>query len=167
MRPVTFSWLAVVLALSCAAIHWLGLAGWLAVVVLFASVAMHVAGNALGTRLREATDRDLARVRRHPLTLAVVDPPAHPGHLERRSDLGRLIPVSVALGSLCGGLAGGTCLLMLTSSSLAGAVLGGVSSAVIGGLLGFLGASFVEIVRTSLREAIAAERPAPVTDPRG
>jgi hypothetical protein len=33
-----------------------------------------------------------------------------------------------------------------------------VSSAVIGAILGFLGASFVEIVRTSLREAIAAER---------
>jgi hypothetical protein len=37
-------------------------------------------------------------------------------------------------------------------------MLGGVSSAVIGGLAGFLAASFVEIVRTSLREAIAAER---------
>jgi hypothetical protein len=167
MRPVTFSWLAVVLALSCAAIHWLGLAGWIAVVVLIASVAMHVAGNALGTRLREATDRDLARVRRYPLALASVDPPARPGHLERRSELGLLIPVSAALGGICGGIAGGACLLMLTSSSLAGAALGGISSAVIGGLLGFLVASFVEIVRTSLREAIAAERPTPVTDPRG
>jgi hypothetical protein len=37
-------------------------------------------------------------------------------------------------------------------------VLGGVSSAVIGAILGFLGASFVEIVRTSLQEAVAAER---------
>jgi hypothetical protein len=37
-------------------------------------------------------------------------------------------------------------------------VLGGLSSAVIGAIVGFLGASFVEIVRTSLREAIAAER---------
>jgi hypothetical protein len=39
-------------------------------------------------------------------------------------------------------------------------MLGGVSSAVIGGLAGFLGASFVEIVRTSVREAIDAERQA-------
>jgi hypothetical protein len=31
---------------------------------------------------------------------------------------------------------------------------------VVGGLLGFLGASFVEIVRTSLRESLAAERSA-------
>jgi hypothetical protein len=44
--------------------------------------------------------------------------------------------------------------------SPAGALLGGVSSAVIGGFVGFLGASFVEIVRTSVREAIDAERQA-------
>jgi hypothetical protein len=37
-------------------------------------------------------------------------------------------------------------------------VLGGLSSAVLGGLFGFLAASFVEIIRTSLREALAAER---------
>jgi hypothetical protein len=36
-----------------------------------------------------------------------------------------------------------------------------VSSAVIGGLFGFLLASFVEIVRTSIREAIAAEERKP------
>jgi hypothetical protein len=47
---------------------------------------------------------------------------------------------------------------MLTSCSTAGAVLGGGSAAVIGGLAGFLAASFVDIVRRSLREAIAAER---------
>jgi hypothetical protein len=32
---------------------------------------------------------------------------------------------------------------------------------VIGGLLGFLVASFVEVVRTSIQEAIAAEQPTP------
>jgi hypothetical protein len=35
---------------------------------------------------------------------------------------------------------------------------------VIGGLLGFLGASFIEIVRTSLRDAIAAERASAVVE---
>jgi hypothetical protein len=37
---------------------------------------------------------------------------------------------------------------------------------VIGALLGFLGASFVEILRTSLREAIAAEQAAVPADRR-
>jgi len=163
MRPVTYTWLAVVGGLACAAVGWLGIAGWLAVVVLAASVAMHVAGNALGTKLREATDRDLARFRPAPARLP---PPSRgPAHLERHSSLGRLVPVAAGLGAACGGVAGSTALLVLTSSSPAGAVLGGASSAVIGGLAGFLGASFVEIARTSLREAIAAER-ATAAEPR-
>jgi hypothetical protein len=158
MRLATYSWFAVVLALVCAAIGWLGLAGWMAVAVVAASVAMHVAGNAIGTRLRDATDADLARLRG--VRRAEADlPRSRPSHLERRSSLGRLVPVSAAIGGVCGGAAGVACLITMTASSMAGAVLGGLSSAVIGGLLGFLGASFVEIVRTSLREALAAERP--------
>lgn len=157
MRAVTYSWLAVVIGIACAAIGWLGLAGWMAALVLVASVGVHVAGNALGTRLREATDRDLAKTspRRPAVPLPPVRPPAQ---LQRRSSLGGLVPVSAAVGGLCGGACGAVMLYRLASSSLAGAALGGVSSAIIGGLLGFLGASFVEIVRTSLCEAIASER---------
>jgi hypothetical protein len=157
MRPATYSWLAVVVAVACAAIGWLGIAGWLAVVVAAACVGMHVAGNAIGTRLREATDDDLRRGRRRPAGPRGL-PAAAPSLLERRTDMGRLARVSAGIGAACGGLAGTAALLLMTASSPAGAALGGVSSAVIGGLLGFLGASFFEVVRTSLREAIAAER---------
>jgi hypothetical protein len=156
MRLVTYSWLAVVIGVACAAIGWLGLAGWMAALVVAASLAGHVAGNALGTRLREATDRDLARTAPPPVDFT--PPPSPPTRLQRRSSLGRLVVVSAAIGGTCGGLIGAAALRWLAASSLAGAALGGVSSAVIGGLLGFLAASFVEIVRTSLREAIAAER---------
>ena len=165
MRLSTYSWLAVVLAVACAAIGWLGLAGWMAAVVLLASVAMHVAGNALGTRMRETTDRDLA-ARRAGVEPSPVILPAAPTHLERRSGLGLLVPVSAGIGAACGGAAGTLSLLFLTSSSAVGAALGGVSSAVIGGLLGFLAASFVEIVRTSIREAIEAERSTAAADRR-
>ena len=158
MRPVTYSWMAVVLAVACAAIGWLGLAGWIGAAVVAASVAMHVAGNAIGTRLRDSTDRDLSRVALRRTTAPVLPAPPRPSLLEQRESLGRLVPVSAAIGAACGGVCGATALATLASSSLAGAALGGVSSAVIGGLLGFLGASFVEIVRTSLREAVAAER---------
>jgi hypothetical protein len=158
MRLVTYSWLAVVLAIACAAIGWLGLAGWMAAAVLLASVAMHVAGNAIGTRLREATDHDLALRRNTALPASAPLPASGPTHLERRSSLGRLVPISAGIGAACGGTAGTLSLLWLTASSPAGAVLGGGSSAVVGGLLGFLGASFVEIVRASLRESLAAER---------
>jgi len=159
MRLVTYSWLAVVLAVACAAIGWLGLAGWMAAAVLLTSVAMHVAGNAIGTRLREAADRDLATRPDLPRAEPAI-PVTAPTHLERRSSLGRLVPVSAAIGAVCGGAAGSLSLALLAACSPAGALLGGISSAVMGGLLGFLGASFVEIVRTSLREAITAERAA-------
>lgn len=157
MPLVTYSSLAVIVALVCAAIGWLGIAGWLATVVVAASLAAHVAGNAIGTRLREATDRDLARRRRVPGSEAPAMPPAKPTFLETTTSLGRLVPVSATIGALCGGLAGSLALAMFTRASTAGALLGGVSSGVIGGLFGFLLASFVEIVRTSLKEAIAAE----------
>ena len=154
MRLITYCWLAVAVGVACAAIGWLGLAGWLAVVVLAASLAAHVAGNALGTRLRETADQRLERLPGRPASL----PKLEPTPLERRTSLGRVVPVSVGIGSLCGGLAGSYALFVAARASVAGALLGGVSSAVIGGLGGFLVASFVEILRTSLREALAAER---------
>lgn len=157
MRPVTYSWLAVVVAVACAAIGWLGIAGWIAVAVVLASIGMHVAGNALGTTLREAADRDLARLRRRHASATAL-PQTAPTRLERRQSLGTLVPISAGIGAGIGGITGATALFMLTPASLAGAALGGISSAVIGGLFGFLAASFVEIIRTSLRDAIAAER---------
>ncbi|MSR27591.1 MAG: hypothetical protein EXS06_11350 [Planctomycetaceae bacterium] len=170
MPLVTYTALAVVVALVCAAIGWLGIAGWLATVVVAASLAAHVAGNAIGTRLREATDRDLAARRRGAKGEPPPMPPPKPTFLETTTSLGRLVPVSATIGAACGGLAGSVSLALLTNASLAGALLGGISSGVIGALFGFLLASFVEIVRTSLREAIAAEdrtspRPAPSIPP--
>lgn len=157
MPLVTYTWLAVVVALACAAIGWLGIAGWMAAVVVAASLAAHVAGNALGTKLRESTDRDLAARRNSRHAERIPMPRQVPTTLETSRSLGRLVPISATIGAACGALAGCLSLALLTNASVAGALLGGVSSGVIGGLFGFLLASFVEIVRTSLREAIAAE----------
>ena len=157
MRLVTYSWLVVVLAVACAAVSWLGIAGWIAAAVVLASLAAHVAGNALGTQMRDSTDRDLAR-RGGPRARATPMPLIAPTRLERTEGLGRLVPVSAGIGATCGAVAGTVALVALARCSWAGAALGGLSSAVIGGLFGFLLASFVEILRTSLRDAIAAER---------
>lgn len=155
MNIFTYLWLAVALGVACAAIGWLGLAGWIAAAVVAASIAAHVAGNALGTRLRDAADRSREQIPPRP---PVPIPRPAPALLERRTGVGRVVPVSVGIGAACGGLAGSYALLTFATASPAGAVLGGVSSAVIGGLGGFLVASFIEIVRSSLREALAAER---------
>ncbi len=160
MRLVTYSWLTVVIAVACAAIGWLGLAGWMGTVIVLASIAMHVAGNAIGTRMREVADREraLQLLPDHPTSQPL--PTSAPTRLERHEALGRLVPISSGIGAAVGGLTGTLMLAMLTQSSAAGALLGGASSAVIGGLFGFLAASFIEILRTSLRDAIAAERAA-------
>jgi hypothetical protein len=159
MRLVTYSWLTVVIAVACAAIGWLGLAGWMGTVVVLASIAMHVAGNAIGTRMREAADKERAMWPLAASPLASPLPKPSPTRLERHETLGRLVPISAGIGATVGGLTGTMMLALLTRSSVAGAVLGGASSAVIGGLFGFLAASFVEILRSSLRDAIAVERP--------
>jgi predicted DNA repair protein MutK len=156
MRFTTFLWLSVALAVAFAAINWLGLAGWLAAIVVLGSIGMHVAGNAIGTRMQEATDRDLAR--RGGRFRSAPVPALPPTHLERRTRVGWLLPVSAGIGGVVGGVAGGTALATLASASLPGALLGGISSAVLGGLFGFLIASFIDILRTSVREALEAER---------
>ncbi len=155
MRLHTFFWVATALAVAFSAINWLGLAGWLATLVIFGCLAMHIAGNAIGTRMQEATDRDLFRTRQQSPRADV--PMSPPSHLERHSKTGWLLPISVGIGGLIGGISGATALMLLASSSFAGALLGGLSSAVLGGIFGFLIASFVDILRTSVRESLNAE----------
>ena len=155
----TFSWLAVVIGVTVAAVGWFGIAGTLALLVGLACVAAHVAGNAIGTSIRDATDRDMPTRSADHMVVPARQPPTL---LERGESLGRLVPVSAGIGSLADGLIGMSCLVVFVDSSVPGAILGGVSSAVIGGIGGFLIASFIEVVRSAFREAEQAEpRPVP------
>ena len=155
----TFSWLAVVIGVVVAAVGWFGIAGTLALLVVLACVAAHVAGNAIGTSIRDATDRDTPA---RSVDTTVVPAPRPLTLLERGESLGRLVPVSAGVGSLAGGLIGTSCLVVFVGSSVPGALLGGVSSAVIGGIGGFLIAGFIEVVRSAFCEAEQAEpRPLP------
>ena len=145
------------IAIGLAALEWIGLAGWLAAVVLLASVGRHVAGNSIGTRLRQSTDDRLKAGSREDQQVQPL-PRAMPSILERRLRLGKLIPISAGIGGVCGGISGTLALAMFTTSSTAGTLLGGASSAVIGAIASFLLTSFIDTIRSSVREAIAAER---------
>lgn len=151
----TFSWVTVVVGVAVAAVGWFGVAGTLAIVVGVACVAAHVAGNAIGTNMRDATDRDVAHRSARPVHLPPQQPPTL---LERGESLGRLVPVSAGIGGVAGATIGTTCLIVFVGSSWAGAALGGVSSGVIGGIGGFLLASFVDVIRSAFREADEREQ---------
>lgn len=152
MSLKTYSWLVVMVGVAVAAVGWLGLPGAMAILVGLACLLAHVAGNAIGTSIRDATDRDLAG-KPEEQSVVVIPPRDKPTLLEKGGSLGKLVPVSAGIGAICGGVAGTTCLILLVGSTLPGAVLGGISSAVIGGIGGFLLASFVEVLRTALTEA--------------
>ena len=114
MQLGTYTRLTVLLGVAAAAVGWLGLAGWLAVVVLLASIGLHVAGNFVGTRLRDQTDGAIQRRRSRgePSLGVVAVPVAAPSRLERRESLGRTVPVSATVGAICGGAVGTTALLL-------------------------------------------------------
>ncbi|MDA8041626.1 MAG: hypothetical protein MPJ22_04285, partial [Pirellulales bacterium] len=149
MRLQTFFWLAAALAVAFSAINWLGLAGWLASLVIFGSLAMHIAGNAIGTRMRETTDRDLSRT--HQRTSIVNGPAPSPSHLEQHSRTGWLLPISVSIGGLIGGILCAHAVSCLRSSSFLGGLLGVLSSRCTCVSFRSLGCSFICTTRTPLR----------------
>jgi hypothetical protein len=65
--------------------------------------------------------------------------------LHQRSPLGRIIQVTSGGAALMGALMGGAALAFWTTTSLSGWFVGTLSSAVVGGFVGFLLACFLEM----------------------
>lgn len=114
-------------------------------------IVAHVAGNACGTHNTES-----APPRKSPLmTTARLGLRLRTTLLRERHGPGWLVGLGIAVGALVGGLVGTTVLWFVYWGPFgAGPVgVGGVSSAVVGGFLGFLVASFVEIGGRAWRQA--------------
>jgi hypothetical protein len=126
----------------------------LALVLFVAMIIAHIGGNALGTRLRDHASRQhppcladaasLAAARQGGLTAA---------RLQQRTPLGKMIVVASGLGGLAGAAAGGALLVFWIHVTLPGAAVGTLCSGIIGGFLGFLAGSFLEIAHDAWREA--------------
>jgi len=114
-------------------------------------IAAHVAGNACGTARTGASPVLL----RPPLEAARVCLNLRVTRLRERHGPGPLMRVGVGLGALAGGLVGTVVLWAVYWESFGpGPVgFGGASSAVVGGFLGFLSASFVEVAGRAWQEA--------------
>lgn len=133
--------------------HYVGLYGAAIAVLVILCIGAHVAGNAIGTRLRDgdatgtpdgARQAALARVARRPVAPAEFAPTTR---LRGRYSLGRPIVVITALGSLFSGIAGGLGLFWLTGARSPWTViaLGAAASAVLGAIWTFAAASFIQV----------------------
>lgn len=134
-----------------AGIHYFG-TFWIVIVILFAlCVVAHVAGNAIGTKLREFGDTPLeaddtpAGV--HPIAKPAPSDFAPVTRLRQRRPLGRRILFITGCGALLGALVGylGIEWLVEGPTDWQVCAMGAFGSAVLGGIWTFAAASFIQV----------------------
>jgi hypothetical protein len=155
---------------GCAAIfalsRWLTPIALAGVVMLVLSVIAHVAGNAIGTRLRELSGRQRPKRSEGSSTPTLDRPAAHDfapvTRLGQRTSLGWPIIVGTAAGTLAGGIGGG----VWTVFNARGAVdpfsiaVGVLAFAVLNGIGAFVIFGFLQVGLGALRQALShASRP--------
>jgi hypothetical protein len=120
-------------------------------------VVLHVAGNALGTALRDASSQEQGLDReRAPLAEMPVAPrtPIAPGRLRERTSLGRAVVILTALGAILGGTLSSLAYAYWTDVHAGGLIVGSISAAIVGGFLGFVASSFLQMVVRAWRQAL-------------
>ncbi|HUG70114.1 MAG TPA: hypothetical protein VMM76_20360 [Pirellulaceae bacterium] len=138
---------------------YLGFYAMLLLVLFMLTVAAHVAGNAIGTQLREngsrppAANDGIPQPPRRPIAVSSTDfAPA--SQLHHRSALGKPIFITTATGCVLGAMLGGYGLTMLMERpTLQAIALGAVASAVLGGIWTFAASSFLQVASSALRQA--------------
>lgn len=151
LHPPQFSLRALLSAVAAvsllfAVMHAVGMIWATALAVLLLLVACHVAGNAIGTRLRDgatqASDNDPER----PLAAPASRPAeSSQGRLSQKHPICWMSLLSGGLGAVFGGLAGGGLVAALywDRITIAAVTVSGLASAVLGALAGFLAACFL------------------------
>ena len=159
----------------CVLFALVGLMGqlWaLAAAWLILMTAAHVAGNVWGTRLRRKRGMDAAGDRLSVVpgqTAPLAVNCAPPTRLQERAALGWTRVVVSALCAMVGGGLGVAVLWLVTwgRMGLGSLLIAGVSAAVIGGFLGFLATSFLEVALRAWSEAARHVTPGSPFAPAG
>jgi uncharacterized protein YcfJ len=134
----------------------------LAVVIVCVAVLIgaHVVGNALGTRLRDqAATRPRETTAASPPSIDSLIRPVAAAlpvtSLRNKQRLSRTTPVVATVAAVAGAIVGGILLAWFNSprGTLAGLVVGGLSCGFLGGFVGFLAGSFLEIFGPAWTEA--------------
>jgi hypothetical protein len=120
--------------------------GLLFALLVSSLIAAHVAGNALGTKLRDQVSRELnPDFRRKRIRLRTATGEHAGRRLHEHTPLGRLILFISAGGGVLGGILGGLALAVWTRATVPGWIVGTISSAVLGAFFGFLMGSFLDM----------------------
>jgi hypothetical protein len=151
---------------GCAAIfalsRWLEPLALAGVVMLVLSVIAHVAGNAIGTRLRELGGRRKPRTSDGDSSAAIAGRPgatdfAPVTRLSQRKSLGWPIIIGTAAGTLVGGIGGGqwTVLNSVGSPGVLNVAVGVLAFAVLNGIGAFVIFGFIQVGVGAIRQALA------------
>ena len=156
-------WAFVVLGVIFALIGYLGSYSTLLIILFVLAVVAHVAGNVLGTQLRNNGDTPLGadgyktgrRIRVRKATPADFAPVTRLGD---HSSLGRPIVIVTCAGTVLGAVAGGAGLFLLVHEELSVSTIGSITlgmlaAGVLGAIWTFLAASFLQVACSALRQA--------------
>lgn len=163
-RLATLMWLVGFLCAVFAAMAAIGpLAAW-GLVLLVLAIFAHVAGNSLGTKLRDSGDKlrckGGAPFAREPRSLAIQNDEFVPAtNLSQRYSLGITTFVTTGSGAILGIALGGGLLALTYWGHLTwlNVTVAGLASGVLGGLLGFLVSGFVHVTLVAYLQATRHE----------
>lgn len=139
-------------ALMFAVIHYVGMLGSALALLFLLCALLHVAGNVIGTRLRDIGSQPplSSDEKKSPRRGFAVSPTdfAPTSRLRERHSLGRRNIIITLAGATLGGLVGSLALLWLTGGIIPLGViaLGACASAVLAGIWTFAAASFVQVM---------------------
>lgn len=157
------------IALLCSLVQWVAPAGLIVLLLLVAVVVCHVAGNAIGTRLRQlgmerarrqpVDERPAAVLARCPAAPAAVADilSASPNYLGQRRRLGWPLPLASGVGCVLGGAGGVLGALERTNGAWLPEVMvvGAVAFGVLGALALFALTALVQVGLGAVRQALA------------
>jgi hypothetical protein len=145
--------------LAIVRLHWLSPVGLAVLLFLAASIFCHVAGNAIGTRLREIGDRqDLSDSRESAAAFRRPRPQdfAPATQLSQRQSLGWTIVIASSVGVTSGAVGGGLWTFVAGRGhiGLLNIAVGVIAFAVLGGIAAFATVGFAQVLAGAIWQAM-------------
>lgn len=155
-------WMVALLCGVFALMGTVGPLGAFALVLGVLAIFAHIAGNAIGTTLRDNSSRAAKKENRHKEARRAVkkDEFAPTTKLSRRDSLGITIVITTAVGIVVGSVGGGTLLALINWGQLTwpSLLIACSASAVLGGIAGFSVSSLVHVLIVAQLQALRHAR---------